>query len=164
MIQMYCAEMLDATDEQKFRWISTATAKSPFWTPPRCNATSRNTFILSNHSTKNRSLGSNPKTAVFSLSVIAKQRISLYSYPSDVSQAQQDTTETEKVRNFFRVYTSQILSGVIALFLLYTNVYSKKGCPIGEYGCAPSLTSGNKRSKTVQTVLMDKTFSPFLNK
>jgi hypothetical protein len=41
------------------------------------------------------------------------------------SQAQQDTTEKEKVQSFFGLslfYASQILNGAVALFLLYTNV------------------------------------------
>jgi len=55
------------------------------------------------------------------------------------SQAQQDTTEKEKVQSFFGLslfYAAQILNGAVALFLLYTDVYSKKGCLMGKYECA----------------------------
>jgi hypothetical protein len=56
------------------------------------------------------------------------------------SQAQQDTTEKEKVQSFFGFslfYASQILNGAGALFLQHTTCIVKRASAIGKYGCAP---------------------------
>ena len=53
------------------------------------------------------------------------------------SQAQQDTTEKEKVQNFFRVIfdlASQFLKSPAARFLLYTTCIVKRASATGKYG------------------------------
>ena len=60
-------------------------------------------------------------------------------------------------------YAAQILIGVVALFLQRTTCIVKRASSIGEYGCALSRTSRDKRSKTVRGFRAD-TFPPIYNK